>query len=233
VKLIDGSEALPANARVAKAYTQGRQVSQASGSINSNPHTAGTPEARAWDNGFRLYTVEGVTLTITATADPEELTGLTYDFSLSATVPAVYHWEDSSGPEFSETGVAKHAFPEWGNYVVEVLVLGEVVATESVSVTYKHIELPRPILLDDTEMDVTAVYTENDAPVAGVMLTPESEDTDVFTVSPALETDENGEAIVTLTRVTDGVASLTVTAPSGLAAIRAVTTTGTPPEEPE
>lgn len=88
------------------------------------------------------------------------------------------------------------------------------------------IDLVATKALDAATADVVATFTMDGDPVNDEELTLTSSDTDMFTVDATATTDESGEATITLTRVGNGVANLTVEASTGKTAVCVVTVSG-------
>jgi hypothetical protein len=165
---------------------------------------------------------------VTIVTDSADTSGATVKATPAAPgLPFRIDWGDgtwSDNPAASTTAIT-HTYAEGGVYATRLLFAGAQWDAEAVTVTIAAIDLQATVDLDAATEAIVVNYTENGVGVEGEELTLESSDAEVFTVDATVETNVDGDATITLIRVGDGEATLTVTVGS-LAVVADVTASG-------
>lgn len=125
-KLTQGDTTTPNDVTLARSYCEGRHAAAGGAASSTNPHTAGTPEALSWAQGWLTWEAAGTVLVYDHCAEPRKLAArtiaatpalLVVTMTCTPDLPLTVFWGDGTS-QFAATGDANHTYAAAGTYTI-------------------------------------------------------------------------------------------------------------------
>jgi hypothetical protein len=147
-----GSNAVPNDPMLSKAYCEGRHARVQSALRTANPHPAGTPAYAAWDRGWLTYESGGTVVWTDCCADPPALAvrtvtavegadTMTVDVTVAPDIGCTIDLGDSTNEEMAPGDTVTHTYAAAGEYTITALIG----SFELDSTTFTAVEVDPPL----------------------------------------------------------------------------------------